>query len=164
MKRAVILLLVLFLGGCSVGMPAVKDVQTYYGQPFSAEITFVLGESTAACAFSRDGETYLLTAESPESVAGLETELCGETAALRYAGMERTFPVSALPEANPAVLMRGMILALAAGNFTLTGTEEGTAAEGEGFLLYFNAESLAPEKAVFSDVGLTVRFCSFAAG
>ncbi|HPD88688.1 MAG TPA: hypothetical protein PLU75_04345 [Oscillospiraceae bacterium] len=164
MKRAAVLLLVLFLGGCSAGMPAVKDVQAYYAQPFSAEITFALEESTAACAFSRDGEIFLLTAESPDSVAGLETELCGETAVLRYAGMERTFPVSALPEANPAVLLRGMILALAAGNFTLTGTEEGTAAEGEGFLLYFDADSLAPEKAVFSDVGLTVHFGPFDAG
>jgi hypothetical protein len=145
-------------------MPAVKDVQAYYAQPFSAEVTFVLREGTAACAFSRDGEIFLLTAESPDSVAGLETELCGETAVLRYAGMERTFPVSALPEANPAVLLRGMIFALAAGNFTLTGTEEGTAAEGEGFLIYFDADSLAPEKAVFSDVGLTVHFGSFDAG
>lgn len=165
MKRAAAFFLIFFLGGCSSAkMPAVKDVQAYYAQPFSAEVAFLLGEDTAVCAFSRDGETYLLAAESPDSLAGLETELCGESAALRYAGMEKSFPVSALPEKNPAVLLRAMILALAAGEFTIAGTEEGAAAVGEGFTLYFDAESLMPEKAVFSDVGLTVRFRAFDTG
>lgn len=165
MKRISVLFLVFFLTGCSSArLPSAKDVQAYYAQPFSAEITFALGENTAVCAFSREGEVYLLTAESPDSLAGLETELSGDAAELRYAGMEKAFPVSALPEKNPAVLLRAMVSALAAGEFTLVGTEEGASAAGEGFTLYFDAKSLMPAKAVFPETGLTVRFQSFAAG
>jgi hypothetical protein len=72
-------------------------------------------------------------------------------------------PFSVLPEAI-RLLLRGMIFSLCRRERYAHRTEEGTAAEGEGFLLYFDANSLAPEKAVFSDVGLTVHFGSFDAG
>lgn len=165
MKRVAVVLTLLLLGGCSAArMPKAKDVQAYYAQPFSAEVELAYGERAAVCTFSKDGETYLLAAESPDSLAGLETELCGETAKLRYAGMEKSFEASALPEENPAVLLRFMIVALSAGEFTLAGTEDGVAAAGDGFTLYLDAETLAPERAQFADAGLTAAFRSFSPG
>ncbi len=165
MRRVAVVLTLFLLGGCSAArIPKAKDVQAYYARPFFAEAELVYGGNTAACAFSRDGETYLLAAESPESLAGLETELCGETAALRYAGMEKTFPACALPEGNPAALLRSMILALCAGEFTLAGTEAGATAAGDGFTLYFDAETLAPGRAEFAEAGLSAAFRSFSPG
>lgn len=165
MRRVAVVLTLLLLGGCSAAqMPKAEDVQAYYAQPFSAEIELVYGENTAGGAFSKDGETYLLAAASPDSLAGLETELCGETAALRYAGMEKSFSASALPEGNPAALLRAMILALSAGEFTLAGTEGGATAAGDGFTLLFDAETLAPERAQFAEAGLSAAFRSFSPG
>ncbi len=165
MRRVAVVLIFFLLGGCSAArIPDAKDVQAYYARPFSAKVELVYGENTAVCAFSRDGETYLLTASSPESLAGLETELCGEAAALRYAGMEKSFAASALPEENPAILLRAMLSALSAGEFTLAGTEGGAAAAGDGFTLYLDAETLAPQRAEFPEAGLSARFQTFDAG
>jgi hypothetical protein len=93
--------------------------------------------------------------ENPDSAAAAETPVKKKAPARKAtSGAKKAAPrksTSTRAKAAPRVYKTEML-------------EEGASAGGEGFTLYFDAKSLTPKKAVFSETGLTVHFQSFAAG